>query len=280
MPELPEVETIAQDLRNQQLVGCQVSHIKIFWPGVIDLASKDFIKTILGQKITEISRRGKFLILKFSNDYYVFIHFRMTGRFILSSPAEKYAIHEHIVLTLDDTRELRFHDTRKFGRWYLVSDPDKILKKLGPEPLEKTFLIKKFSDSLKKSSRMLKPLLLDQKFIAGLGNIYVDEALWEAKLHPETRANAISEKQIDALYQAIPRVLKRGLETQGTSLGKGKSNFYRLDGAQGKHQNVMMVFRRTGKPCPRCGNLVIRIKVAQRSTHLCPHCQIKEKFAS
>lgn len=276
MPELPEVETIAEDLRNQHLVGCQVSHIKIFWPGVIGLATKKFIKTILGQKITEISRRGKFLILKFSNDYYVFIHFRMTGRFILSSPPEKYGVHEHIVLTLNENRELRFHDTRKFGRWYLTSEPDEILKKLGPEPLEKTFTLKKFSDALKRSSRMLKPLLLDQKFIAGLGNIYVDEALWEAKLHPEKPANAISEKQIEDLYQAIPKVLQKGLETQGTTLGTGKTNFYRLDGAQGKHQNVMMVFRRTGKPCPRCGHLIVRIKVAQRSTHLCPNCQMKQ----
>ena len=273
MPELPEVETLAQDLRDANLIGKRIDSVAVYWPASCMMPVERFITRLSGQTITGIGRRGKFLILSLSRGDHLLIHLRMTGRLLLRLPEEKRSIHEHIVMTLDNNQELRFHDTRKFGRWYLVSNQSEMLQKLGPEPLADTFTVDQFKQKLKKTARQLKPLLLDQNFLAGLGNIYVDEALWEGKLHPQCPANQVSEKQAAQLFQAIRKVLKRGLESRGTTLGKGKSNFYRLDGGQGKHQEKMNVFRRTNQPCLRCGDTIIRIKVSQRSTHICPSCQ-------
>jgi formamidopyrimidine-DNA glycosylase len=179
-----------------------------------------------------------------------------------------------VILSFTDRRQLRFHDTRKFGRFYLTADAEKILGRLGPEPLATGFTQKNFTQRLRPRKRMLKPLLLDQTFIAGLGNIYVDEALWESKIHPSRIAASLSESEIRALYRAIPRVLKRGLKNMGTSLGTGKPNFYSIAKHQGRNRDELKVFRRTGQPCHRCQATIRRIIVGQRSTHICPKCQV------
>lgn len=198
----------------------------------------------------------------------------MSGRLHLVAAEQKRQKHEHVLLNLAGGQQLRFHDTRKFGRLYLIADTDPILGRLGPEPLLKGFTCQQLAQRLKARKRLLKPLLLDQTFIAGLGNIYVDEALWESKIHPCRPAASLSETEIRALHRAIRRVLKRGLRNLGTSLGTGKTNFYSVAKHQGRNRDQLKVFRRTGQPCPRCGKAVERIIVSQRSTHICPMCQV------
>jgi formamidopyrimidine-DNA glycosylase len=197
----------------------------------------------------------------------------MSGRLHLVSADTPRIKHEHVILSFADDRQLRFHDPRKFGRLSLLKDPAPILDRLGPEPLAPGFTASALGKFLKGRRRLLKPLLLDQTFIAGLGNIYVDEALWEAKLHPCRTASDLLTPEIRALRLAIPRVLKRGLKNLGTSLGTGEANFYSVASRRGRNKDQLKVFRRTDLPCPRCKAKIERIIVGQRSTHICPKCQ-------
>ena len=183
-----------------------------------------------------------------------------------------------MLLAFEDGSDLRFHDTRKFGRVYLVADAERILGRLGPEPLDPLFTPRMLFAGLRKRSRLVKPLLLDQSFVAGLGNIYTDEALWEAKIHPRRSSDSLSQKEAEALHAAIRKVLRRGLKNLGTSLGTGKANFYSVGRRRGRNRDELVVFRRTGMPCPRCAVPVQRIIVGQRSTHICPKCQTLKGF--
>jgi formamidopyrimidine-DNA glycosylase len=274
MPELPEVHTIIQDLKQANLLGQRIKDAKIYWNRTIGTPSiKEFCSLIKNKQIQEINRRGKYLIFSLSESYFLLIHLRMTGRLQLLNKEEPLSPYTRVVFNLDQGQQLRFYDTRKFGRISLVKSVDEVIKKMGPEPLDPDFALKEFLKSLQKRSRALKALLLDQSFIAGLGNIYVDEALWQAKLHPLKQANRLTEKEAQKLFESIIHVLKKGIANQGTTLGHGKSNYYRLSGERGHHQDLMNVFRRTGLPCPRCEETIIRILVAQRSTHICPFCQ-------
>ena len=273
MPELPEVETIACDLRSANLIGEKITNCYVSFPKAITGSLKEFIAAIHGQTLKSIERRGKYLVFELSNGKFIAIHLRMTGKFTIKPRGIAFTKHEHVALEFNHQRLLIYHDTRKFGRWTLFDQKELFFKKLGPEPLSPSFTLQDFTQRIKKTKRQLKPLLLDQTFIAGLGNIYVDEALWESQLHPENLSSSLTLKTITKLYQAIKKVLLRGLETQGTTLGSGKTNYYRLDGSKGKHQDSLNVFRKTNHPCPRCQTPIIRIKVAQRSTHLCPSCQ-------
>jgi formamidopyrimidine-DNA glycosylase len=274
MPELPEVQTIVDELNAAGLMKSRITGAYVFWSRSIAMPSaKLFCERIKGHKISSIWRRGKFLVFDFVDAEHLLIHLRMSGRIHLVSETSQRLKHEHVVLKFADGRQLRFHDTRKFGRMYLVKDPQKIIGKLGPEPLANTFEAKSFSESLKLRRRQLKPLLLDQTFIAGLGNIYVDEALWEARIHPCRIASTLTNSEIKALHSAIPRVLKRGLKNLGTSLGPGKANFYSVAGRKGRNRDELKVFRRTGLPCPRCKASIERIVVGQRATHICRKCQ-------
>jgi formamidopyrimidine-DNA glycosylase len=247
---------------------------KVFWPRTIAVPSpKSFCRQVKGKKIAAIRRRGKYLVFDFTNGGNLLMHLRMSGRIHLVSADSHRLKHEHVILNFDDGRQLRFYDTRKFGRLYLVKNPDKILGHLGPEPLDDDFKSDAFAERLKKRKRLLKPLLLDQTFIAGLGNIYVDEALWEAKIHPMQIASNLCASEIKALYRAIQRVLKRGLKNLGTSLGTAKTNFYSVARRPGRNEDKLNVFRRTDRPCPRCKTPIERLIVGQRSTHICPNCQ-------
>jgi formamidopyrimidine-DNA glycosylase len=178
-----------------------------------------------------------------------------------------------VVLTFDDGRELRYRDTRKFGRWRLVRDPAQHLAHLGPEPLSPAFSAARLREALHGRKGMLKPLLLNQSVVAGLGNIYVDEALWDAALHPRQPADTLGADDVRRLHAAIRRVLRRGVRAGGTTLGRGKTNFRGLGERRGRNQRALRVFRRTGQDCPRCGATIERMLVGQRSTHLCPRCQ-------
>jgi formamidopyrimidine-DNA glycosylase len=201
------------------------------------------------------------------------IHLRMTGSLSVKSAAEPHDAAERTALILDDGREIRFRDTRKFGRWTLTDDPDAVLGRLGPEPLSDAFTAAVLRSALQAHNRMLKPLLLDQHVVAGLGNIYVDEALWDARLHPCRLSRSLSAAESRRLHGAIRRVLQRGVDGMGTTLGSGMTNFYSVAGRRGRNQDALNVFRRHGDPCPRCQRTLERITVAQRSTHLCPRCQ-------
>ena len=274
MPELPEVQTIVNDLNAAGLEGQTIDAARVFWARTIAEPSvRTFCSRIKGQTIAAIGRRGKFIVFGFQNGGHLLMHLRMSGRLHLVTPDQPRKKHEHVLLDLNSGRQLRFHDTRKFGRLYLTPDATHILGRLGLEPLAQGFTHKRLAAGLKPRKRLLKPLLLDQTFIAGLGNIYVDEALWESQVHPCRQAASLSATEIRALHRAIPRVLKRGLKNLGTSLGTGKTNFYSVAKHQGRNRDQLNVFRRTGQPCPRCRTEIERIIIGQRSTHICPRCQ-------
>jgi formamidopyrimidine-DNA glycosylase len=269
MPELPEVETVVQELISAKIVGQTIASIEIFWPKTVHPAPEEFAKLLKNKQILGIKRRGKYIVLSLSGDLTLFIHLRMTGRFTFTPPH-----HARASLHFADGRTLYYNDPRKFGRWTLLRDTSAMEEKLGLEPLEEAFTVEALKKVVRTRSRQIKPLLLDQKLIAGLGNIYVDEALWYAKIHPQTVSSTLTDGEIKRLHGAIQHVLQKGLETKGTTLGNGKSNFYRVDGSRGSHQEVLYVFRRNRLPCPRCKTAIERIVVAQRSSHFCPACQV------
>lgn len=274
MPELPEVQSVVDSLREKNIPGRMIYGAAIYWSKTIAEPNPvDFCKTIKGRTIRRITRRGKYIVFCLSGGLTLMIHLRMTGRLNWEPRDLPRNKHEHVVLEVGRTRTLRFQDTRKFGRIWLTAAPEKILDRLGPEPLEGNFTVERFSVMLQTTNRQIKPLLLDQHFIAGLGNIYVDEALWESGIHPQRTSRSLTVQETAGLHQAIPHVLNKGLRNQGTSLGTGKNNFYLPGSRPGKNAEALKVFRRTGRACPRCGSTILRIVVAQRSSHICPHCQ-------
>ncbi len=274
MPELPEVETIARDLKAAGIVGKTLAGARVFWARSIATPSAaEFCRTIRRRTVAGVRRRGKFLVLDLVGGGNLLVHLRMSGRLHWAPRGARRERHEHAVLYFADGSELRFHDPRKFGRIYLTPEAGILLGRLGPEPLDPAFTAEELHARLKSRRRQLKPLLLDQRFIAGVGNIYADEALWEARLHPQRISDSLSPREAAALHGAIRRVLRRGIRNLGTSLGAGKANFYSVGRRRGRNRDELKVFRRTGEPCPACGTAIRRIIVGQRSTHLCPRCQ-------
>ena len=274
MPELPEVQTIVNDLNAANLIDVTISNARVLWPRTVaEPSPRVFCRRIIGQQFTVIRRRGKYLVFEIADGHTMLLHLRMSGRLHLVSADIPRNKHEHVIFSFADGRQLRFHDTRKFGRLHLLKDPKRILDRLGPEPLASGFSAKTLAECFKHRKRLLKPLLLDQTVIAGLGNIYADEALWEAKLHPCRLAASLSTPEIKVLHRTIRRVLKRGLKNLGTTLGTGKGNFYSVASRRGRNKDLLKVFRRTDLPCPRCNSLIERIIVGQRSTHICSTCQ-------
>jgi len=273
VPELPEVQTVVNDLLAAGLTGQCITAVHIRWPGSIaEMPPGDFRRRLTGRRIQRIDRRAKFIVWHLDEGQKMLTHLRMTGRFRLCSPRAAYDHHEHLAFSLDGHRQLRYHDTRKFGRFYLAAC-DAILDRLGPEPLDRRFSARRLGARLSSHRRQLKPLLLDQRFIAGLGNIYVDEALWEAGLHPLRLSNSLTEDETRRLHRSIRKVLSRGLRNMGTTLGTGETTFYSVAGNRGRNRDALNVFRLTGAPCPRCRAAIVRMIVGQRSTHICPVCQ-------
>ncbi|MBN2046107.1 MAG: bifunctional DNA-formamidopyrimidine glycosylase/DNA-(apurinic or apyrimidinic site) lyase [Anaerolineales bacterium] len=270
MPELPEVETIARNLRegNSQVpsvMGMRVTGAEVFWTRTIAQPdSKAFVTLVRGQEIRGVSRRAKYLVFELSEDY-MLVHLRMSGDLILCPAGESCANHVRMRLQLDRDWQLDFNNPRKFGRVWLLEDPADLFSSLGPEPFDPTLTPEGFFASLSRRKRQIKPLLLDQGFIAGMGNIYTDEALNLAKIHPLTRADELDQEQADLLLESIRRVLNDGIRRNGASID------WVYQG--GDFQNYFRVYQRTGEPCPDCGTPVERIVVGQRGTHLCPQCQ-------
>lgn len=251
-----------------------IRSVDVHWIRMIEgMSPAHFSKALCGRTITRISRRGKYIVLSLDNGRHLLIHLRMTGKLRYVTVKGQPGKHDHVLITLANGHQLIFNDTRKFGRLRLTGDADMGLKHMGPEPLDDAFTVPVLQAQLKGKHRLIKPLLLDQNCVAGLGNIYVDEALWQAKIHPERRANTLTPGEIKRLHHAIRTVLQRGVENGGTTLGTGKTNFYSVAGRRGQNAEALNVFRRTGLPCPRCNQTIVRTVVSQRGTHLCPSCQ-------
>ncbi len=272
MPELPEVETVRKGLE-KLVVGKTIEEVTILWPRIIESPETDiFAQQLIGQTIEKMERRGKFLIFKLTN-YDMISHLRMEGKYETHKPEEERTKHTHVIFTFTDGTELRYLDVRKFGRMVLVpknqGEHYKGILALGPEPIPTQFKLKEFRVGLKKHHKAIKPLLLDQRLVTGLGNIYVDEALWEASIHPEQPADSLKPKEVEGLYYAIIDVLDRAVEAGGTTI----RSYLNALGEAGTFQISLNVYGQTEKPCPRCATPIKKIKVAQRGTHFCPKCQ-------
>lgn len=270
MPELPEVETIAAGLRQGKpgtpaVIGLQIVSAQVLWSRTIaNLGADEFQSRIVGQIVSAIGRRGKFLVFDLSQAF-LLLHLRMSGDVVVVKNSVPPRAHDRVTLMFDNGFRLAFNDPRKFGRIWLTEIPGMVLGSLGPEPLDESLTSENFYQNLHTRKRQLKPLLLDQTFLAGIGNIYADEALHLAKIHPLMRSDQVSQNEAERLLASIRRVLTEGIQRQGASIDW----VYR----GGSFQNYFRVYRRTGLPCMECGATIERIIVGQRASHYCPVCQ-------
>jgi formamidopyrimidine-DNA glycosylase len=268
MPELPEVETVVRGLRTP-LIGRTVLDVWYDWPKVIATPSpNEFVDRIKGQKIQAIGRRAKYIVCELNHDILA-IHLKMTGRLYPWNDSGMPDRWVHFRLTLDNGSYLCFSDARRFGRVYLASSFTDISPDLGPEPLEDDFTSSVLRERLHRRHRAIKALLLEQSFVAGVGNIYADEALHRGRIHPLRPADELTEEEVVRLHEAIRAALRAGINHEGASV-----NWYRKpDGTQGESQNHFYVYDREGQPCLNCGQPIEKIRVSQRGTHFCPSCQ-------
>ena len=270
MPELPEVETIARHLREghdgaPSLAGKQITSVTIRWPRHIARPStRSFRRRMRSRTIREVGRRGKYLVFGMDQGS-LLVHLKMSGELYLAPAGHPRQRFDRTVFHLRDGWELRFSDSRKFGRVFWVEDPKSVLEPLGPEPFSGEFTSALLGERLRSRRRSLKPLLLDQTFVAGLGNIYADEALHRARLHPLRRSDRLSDEEVERLWRGIQAALSEGLDHNGASIDW----VYR----GGDFQNHFRVYQRTGEPCPVCGTPIRRRVIGQRSSHFCPSCQ-------
>jgi formamidopyrimidine-DNA glycosylase len=271
MPELPEVETVVRGLR-ESLVGRTITGLTIRWPRSIAFPPLDsFREQVVGRQVLTVGRRGKYVVLELDRGY-LLIHLKMSGRLRVVAPEVLPDKHTHTVFDLDDGRHLQFQDTRKFGRVYFVDDVERVTGDLGPEPLAEEFSLEQFQRRLERRSGRLKPLLMNQQFLAGLGNIYADEALFAARLGPLRAANSLACDEQARLYQAIRTVLSAAIASGGTTLDD--RGYTDANGDAGAYQERVVVYGRDGQPCPICGSPIERLVLAGRSAHYCPRCQV------
>ena len=281
MPELPEVETLARDLR-AAVLGRTVVDAWVA-PDAMRLVQgmppEAFTSGLRGRRIEEVSRRGKFLIVRLDHGLWWLVHRRMSGNVIhrpARTPDEPYL---RARFRLDDGTELRFVDLRKFGAMWLADDPQPILAGLGPEPLDDAFTAEVLADVLARRSAPVKAVLMDQHAVAGLGNLYADEALHYAGVHPLRPAQSLSREEAARLRDGIVRALEQGLANLGSSVGATAGeeislrDHVNLDGQPGANQEYLVAYGREGRPCWSCGTLIERLKLSNRSAHFCPRCQ-------
>lgn len=275
MPELPEVETIRLGLKTK-IIGLSIRTVEVYEPSMLSSEAGVIEEVLIDSTVVGIRRRGKVLLIDLDNCMTILIHLKMTGQLIYRSELDSSLPNRvtRFVFTFRGGRKLYFNDRRKFGYLKLVrtKEAEKVsfLASLGPEPLSKDFTLVYLTRLAKRyPNTKLKTLLLDQTKIAGIGNIYADEVLWESRLCPTCTAGSLTGAQLRIFYQAIGSVLRKSLRFGGTS----SSSYVRIDGTKGGYAPYLAVYRRTGKTCSRCGTLIVRIKVAGRSTHYCPHCQ-------
>lgn len=274
MPELPEVETVKNGLV-RLVQNKTIADVDVRWPKIVESPTVDeFRNNLIGQVIEDVKRRGKFLLFKLT-DFDLISHLRMEGKYeyFLENEISKPDKHTHVIFTFSDGSQLHYNDVRKFGRMILVAKNQGVLykgiKQLGPEPTKKEFSLTTFAKKLQRSTSLIKPLLLNQKVVVGLGNIYTDEVLWTAKIHPQQPASTLKQEEVSRLHQAIIDILAKAVSAGGTTVRTYKNAL----GEAGHFQLDLKVYGKTDEPCPRCQTPISKIKVAQRGTHLCPHCQ-------
>jgi len=288
MPELPEVETVRRGLV-ELIVGRTVAAVEHDTPKGFPNASADVQQFLIGAKITDVRRRAKVLLVELSTGYTLVIHLKMTGQLVFRSEAAVFgAGHPNeslvgdlpdrstrVTFTFTDGSHLYFNDQRKFGWVRLIPTAEvpgiDFMKKVGPEPLEADFTAGQFAARFKRRARTsIKAALLDQTVIAGVGNIYADESLWGAKIHPQRLVGSVTNKEFMRLFTELRSVMNTAIEKGGST----DKNYVNAEGKRGSYLTFARVFRREGKPCPRCGTTIIKFKAAGRGTHICPHCQV------
>ena len=265
MPELPEVETVVRELK--VLESGKIEQLHVYWPRTLEGSPTNFQKNLCGSILSKIFRRGKYLVFESDKGFAFTIHLRMTGKLIFN-PAPKDLPYVRVRLDFSDGRQLYFVDVRKFGRWKLWPKSDELLPDLGPEPLNKKSVREALSQL--KTSREIKKVLLDQSVLAGVGNIYADEALFAAKVHPCRPANKLTTENIHALATAIPAILKASIKNMGTTL----SDYRNTKNVGGENQHYLKVYGQTGRPCSICSSAIEKMTIGQRSSHFCPSCQV------
>src|SRR5690242_3820188 len=268
MPELPEVETVARDLR-PLITGATIVDVTSSWPRTLrNLTPEAFADGIAGRRVESVGRRGKQLAIELSGDALLTIHLKMTGQLFVVPQGRPEDPYVRLVLALEDGRELRFRDIRKFGRVGLYLADDDPFARVGPEPLSEAFTVGAFRRRLRARKGRLKSLLLDQSFVAGVGNIYADEALWAARLHPLRTARTLRPADERRLWLEIRRILTEAVIRRGSSIDD-----YTAPEGDGEMQDHLAVYQRTGEPCLRCRRAIRRIVVGGRATHFCSWCQ-------
>ncbi|HEX7456056.1 MAG TPA: bifunctional DNA-formamidopyrimidine glycosylase/DNA-(apurinic or apyrimidinic site) lyase [Candidatus Nanoarchaeia archaeon] len=270
MPELPEVETIKRDIESS-LIDHKILDVWTDWGKMLKSDPETFKKAVVGKKFGSVGRRAKLLIFHVDSIPLV-THLKLSGRLLYRNQKDPIDKFTHVVLKLDKDKELRFADMRKFGWMRVLKDEgelDELLSEFGIEPFTPEFTLENFSRILKSRKTAIKPLLMDQSQIAGVGNIYADESLWCARIHPLRPANSLSEEEIKDLFSCIQDSLRSGIKDRGTSVDM----YLDLFGQKGEHEKNLKIFRRDGSPCPRCGSEVKKIRVGGRGTHFCPSCQ-------
>ena len=292
MPELPEVETVARDLQ-RWVAGATIAGVAVHWERTIahPQPAERFAVELRGASIARVGRRAKTVLVHLVDGRVMTLALRMTGALIVARPGAPEDPYARVVFTLEDGRQIRYRDVRKFGRIglfagggvrrrpvarrrrvgeraapYRVGD---VFARHGPEPLARGFSAARLQQRLAGRSARLKSLLLDQSFIAGVGNIYADEALWIARLNPLRGADTLTPDEVRRLHRAVRKVLREGIQNRGASF----SDYVGADGEPGANAERLAVYQRTGAPCLRCGRPIARIVVGQRSTHFCPRCQ-------
>jgi formamidopyrimidine-DNA glycosylase len=265
MPELPEVESTARFLRSR-ILGARIESIEVRWKRTVTThTASEFVRLLNGKLIAEVGRRGKFIQITLQpGAKLLFAHMRMSGSFDVVSKDMPDDLHDRVVLDLSNGKQLRFCDPRKFGRFYLADTSDVVVGKLGIEPLEEDFTVARLAALLRGQKGAIKPFLLRQDKIAGLGNIYVDEALWYARVHPLRRTGSLREPEIELLHRGIQEILSEAIAKAGTDFG---------DGVVYGGGYTPRVYGRDGEPCGRCERTIKKMVVGQRGTHICASCQ-------
>ena len=286
MPELPEVETVVRGL-NRLILKKKIMQVKHDWPKSFPNLEKDVNDFMIGAEISKVQRRGKAIIIKLNNGWALVTHLRMTGQMVYRGEENWGAGHPNddflndlpnkstrVEIDFEDQTKLFFNDQRKFGYMKLLPEPEieelSFFQKLGPEPLEDNFTVEIFKERLlKKKNSLVKPTILDQSVIAGVGNIYADEALWRAKIHPETRIKDFSNIDFKNLHESIRFVMNKSIEKGGST----DRNYVNADGSRGNYLEYAAVYHKNGQPCKRCGTEISKIRVGGRGTHFCENCQ-------
>jgi formamidopyrimidine-DNA glycosylase len=274
MPELPEVETVVRDLR-PQLVGRRIAAVEVSNQALRRPWAPEWAALLVGRRVRAVRRRGKWIVIALETGLQLVIHLGMTGQLTVTAADNPPADHTHLLWTLDrGGQQLRFRDIRRFGSATLFADPTEVeqffvTSGLGPEPWD--LPARSWHERLAATRRCLKAVLLDQRVVAGVGNIYADEALFQARLSPARLGQDTSAAEADRLRRAVVAVLNRAIDRRGSSI----RNYVGGSGRKGEYQNEFRVYGRTGEPCPRCRTPIACIRLAGRSTHYCPQCQLQ-----